>query len=70
MIDTARCPICGKPNHCVMARPGADKDRPCWCRDETFPKGLIDRLPEVVRDKACICRDCVRAYNQSIQQQQ
>jgi hypothetical protein len=53
-----------------MAQSGAAEDQPCWCRSETFPQALIDRLPPAARHKACICRACVRAYHQSMQEQQ
>lgn len=70
MLEAHRCPLCGKPNQCVMAQSGAAEDQPCWCRSETFPQALIDRLPPAARHKACICRACVRAYHQNMQEQQ
>jgi hypothetical protein len=34
---------------------------PCWCVSATFPPGLLDRLPEAARGRACLCANCVTA---------
>jgi hypothetical protein len=58
--DPARCPLCGEPNACALARPGAAPDDPCWCRDERFPPELLARVPAPARRRACLCRACAR----------
>ncbi len=60
-VDTSRCPLCGNENHCAMA-PGADPEAPCWCSVERFPQELLDRVPEEMRNMACICAACLREH--------
>ena len=60
-FDTACCPLCGQPNRCVMAA-GQDKE-PCWCSEAEFPQALLDQVPAEAREKACICKACVDAFN-------
>ncbi|MFC5701486.1 cysteine-rich CWC family protein [Cohnella faecalis] len=50
------CPICGGSNFCAMEAGTASQG--CWCFETKFPKELLDRVPEELRDKACICRSC------------
>lgn len=60
-IDTAVCPLCGKPNDCaVAADPNATE---CWCEDVEFPQELFDQVPENAFRKVCICRACLERYN-------
>lgn len=51
------CPLCGKPNNCKSG------NLDCWCNYVTFPKELIEQIPEENRGKACICKECVDNYN-------
>lgn len=51
------CPLCGGPNGCAAAASG-DFATPCWCRDVVFTPGLLARVPEAARHRACICRRC------------
>ena len=53
-----RCPLCGEPNHCQSATQ-SDYKGPCWCMKETFPPGLLARVPEEARRSACICQRCL-----------
>lgn len=54
------CPLCGGPNDCATAQSG-DFATPCWCRDATFPPGLLARVPPADAGRACICPACVAA---------
>ncbi|PJI07372.1 MULTISPECIES: cysteine-rich CWC family protein [Clostridium] len=59
-IDPTVCPICGKDNNC-----GNRKGLPhgeCWCSHIKVPQGLKDLVPEHLKMKACICKDCVDKY--------
>ena len=58
MCSPDRCPLCGQPNECQLAKQD-DCKGPCWCMDETFPPELLARVPEESRRRACICRRCV-----------
>lgn len=51
------CPLCGGPNGCAPAASGTF-DTPCWCKDASFSAQLLERLPEVLRGTACVCRAC------------
>jgi hypothetical protein len=64
------CPLCGGPNDCRMTspEPGSRADDAaraageCWCRNVEVPAGLIERVPEDLRNRRCICPACVKAY--------
>ncbi len=56
-VDPCRCPLCGGANAC-----GVESTRPCWCAGECFPAGLLARVPAQARNRACICKACVEAY--------
>ncbi|MFP4445167.1 MAG: cysteine-rich CWC family protein [Desulfosudaceae bacterium] len=62
-IEATTCPLCGRPNRCGEkgVRNGQTLDF-CWCAYEIFPRSLLDRVPAEKRDKACICRDCLRRF--------
>lgn len=55
-IDDKKCPFCGRPNGCRAGDPA------CWCNSESVPAGLRALVPPALVMKACICRDCVRAW--------
>ena len=57
-LDTPNCPLCGQPNGCAAVAAGSF-DVACWCASETFPAGLLERVPHPMRGRACICRACV-----------
>ena len=54
------CPLCGGANACAPARSGRF-DEPCWCQAATFGAALLARVPEPLRDVACVCSACVAA---------
>lgn len=60
-LSAEYCPLCGKANLCDMAACGQGEN--CWCREERVPKALLAQIPESRRRQACICRDCIQAYN-------
>jgi len=61
-MDRSICPLCGQPNDCYMEN-GKDP-RNCWCKDVTFPEGLLLLVPEEARRQACICRSCAEKYRE------
>ncbi|MBA4743132.1 MAG: cysteine-rich CWC family protein [Azoarcus sp.] len=63
-IPAPECPLCGRPNECGPACSGSF-DTPCWCLDARIPAELVDSLPEAVRGRACVCRDCVARHGGS-----
>jgi len=64
-IDTRICPLCGQPNRCAMAGCDNAPDTPCWCKSEQFSHALLDQLPEDARNRACICKQCMKNYSRS-----
>jgi len=59
-IDTNACPLCGKPNHCVMGSGCHDPATPCWCASESFPQSLLNNIPAPAKNRACICNSCLQ----------
>ena len=60
-FDPARCPLCGGSNACLLASSVAYKGQ-CWCAHEEIPAALLARVPEHLRNRACICRRCVEEF--------
>ena len=59
--DPATCPLCGQHNDCQLCSLAAYKGQ-CWCVSVKFPEGLLERIPPELRNKACLCRDCVTQF--------
>jgi hypothetical protein len=51
------CPLCGNPNECALAQSGS-AETPCWCHGVEIDPAIIAKVPEVQRNKSCICRRC------------
>ncbi|MGW8220667.1 MAG: cysteine-rich CWC family protein [Syntrophobacteria bacterium] len=62
-VDKSICPICGKPNDCLLAKESRQSDEDCWCRFEHFPEDLLKLVPADKNGQACICRDCLRKFH-------
>jgi hypothetical protein len=62
--DAGRCPLCGNPNNCQLCTLAAYKG-PCWCARANIPEALIARVPSELRNKSCICRDCVEKFHRT-----
>lgn len=52
------CPLCQANNKC-----GVNDKEPCWCMKEKIPTELIEKVPSLARNKACICQACVEKYH-------
>ena len=62
-LNTAKCPLCGKPNQCAsVADPNAVE---CWCESVIFPSELLAKIPENAVRKTCVCQNCLEQYNAS-----
>jgi len=57
------CPLCQESNACANLSCRDDSEA-CWCHNSKlqFPKGLLEKLPEADRGKACICQKCIAAF--------
>lgn len=58
VIDQGICPLCGQPNHCVVATGGRMGD-PCWCWGVRAAPQALERVPPTLRHKVCLCRECL-----------
>ena len=56
-----QCPLCGGANQCQLCSPATYKGA-CWCARVEMPESLIARVPEPLRNRACICRNCVEKF--------
>jgi prepilin-type N-terminal cleavage/methylation domain-containing protein/prepilin-type processing-associated H-X9-DG protein len=56
-----KCPLCGAANACQLCSPAAYKGS-CWCARVEIPGELLARVPENLRNRACICRACVEKF--------
>lgn len=63
-IDVAQCPLCGRANECQLCTVAAYKG-PCWCAKVTIPEALLARIPAELRNKACVCRECVMEFHRA-----
>ncbi len=63
-LDPAHCPFCGQANGCQLCTPAAYKG-PCWCATMEIPDELLARVPAEQRNRACICAECVLAFQRS-----
>jgi len=61
VVEADQCPLCSQPNRCQLCTTAAYKG-PCWCATTNIPDELLARLPVELRNKACICRECVTAF--------
>jgi prepilin-type processing-associated H-X9-DG protein/prepilin-type N-terminal cleavage/methylation domain-containing protein len=55
------CPLCGGANECQLCSPATYKGL-CWCARVEMPEPLLARVPEPLRNRACICRNCVEKF--------
>ena len=57
-INEKQCPICNQINHCQQAM-DKDSDEKCWCIDAHFPAQVMEKVPEHLVNRACICQNCL-----------
>ena len=60
-LNPAACPLCGEANHCQLCSPATYKGT-CWCAQQEIPDELVLRVPEPLRNRACICQGCVSGF--------
>jgi hypothetical protein len=64
-FDSGQCPLCHRPNECQRCTPDAYKG-PCWCAAVTIPDQLLARVPLELRNRACICHDCIASFHHEV----
>jgi hypothetical protein len=45
-----------------LERASGQAQPPCWCLSQSFPAGLLARLPPQAQGAACICARCLATY--------
>lgn len=63
-FDPGKCPLCGTDNHCQLCTVNAYKG-PCWCARIQIPEELLARVPEDLKNRACICYACVTNFHRA-----
>ncbi len=58
MLDAKICPFCKQDNNCQAHVPNNN----CWCNEIKVPLELRDLVPEELKMKSCICKDCIQLY--------
>ena len=58
--ESNRCPLCNQANHCGLI----SGEEPCWCANRVIPKSLLEQIPEQLKNKACICNQCLNSYHE------
>ena len=61
-----QCPLCGAANGCQLCSPVTYKGS-CWCVTVEMPEPLLARVPEPLRNRACICQNCVEKFQREPQ---
>ena len=61
-FDSGQCPLCRQPNDCQLCTLSASQG-PCWCVRVEIPDELLARVPVELRNRACICRNCVESFH-------
>ncbi len=62
-FNPSACPLCGGANECRLCSPAPYKGR-CWCAQVDISNELVARVPEDLRNRACICPACVEKFRQ------
>ena len=52
--DIELCPLCLQPNLCQV-----DNGHNCWCMTMNIPQKVLDQLPDHLKGKSCICKNCI-----------
>lgn len=63
-VNKGICPLCGKPNNCSYAAGNIHEG--CWCEKVTVPKELLDKVPEDLKGKSCICIECINKFKEKL----
>ena len=61
-FDSGQCPLCRQPNDCQLCTLSASQG-PCWCVRVEIPDELLARVPVELRNRACLCRNCVESFH-------
>ncbi len=61
IINPRICPFCKKENLCEAH---ITKNN-CWCNEIKVPTDLRTLIPEDLKMKACICKECILAFKEN-----
>ncbi|WP_411743339.1 cysteine-rich CWC family protein [Reinekea sp.] len=57
-VAELQCPFCLETNNCQVRAP-----LNCWCNRVEVPEQLLAMVPESLKQKACICANCIELYH-------
>lgn len=57
VLNPKVCPFCKKENGCM-----AHTQEACWCNEIEVPLELRAHIPEHLKMKACICKECILLF--------
>ena len=57
-IDTNQCPLCQQNNFCEI-----NAETPCWCTTSEVKPELLQKVPQALSLKSCICKKCIDKFN-------
>lgn len=52
-----QCPFCKGDNNCKVFEP-----KSCWCMTTKVPEELRKLVPDDLKMKSCICKNCVESF--------
>lgn len=55
LLATA-CPLCGQPNQCGLL----SSMEPCWCTRVKVATTLLEKIPQPLQNRACLCNGCIQ----------
>ena len=50
------CPLCGQPNQCGLL----SSMEPCWCTGVKISTALLEKIPQPLQNRACLCNGCIQ----------
>lgn len=67
IINPNICPLCKENNRCMNVS-CSELSQTCWCKNPEikFPESLLKKIPDISRNKACICKACALAQGEKL----
>lgn len=61
MVDSKICPFCKNENLCEAHI----LNNNCWCNNIKVPIELRDYVPDSLKMRACICKECILSFKEN-----
>lgn len=56
-VNDKLCPFCHTDNQC-----GINECETCWCFNVKVPQEMMTLVPELSKNKSCICYSCIEKF--------